>query len=152
MSADPGPRPSAGSPAAPHDHPPAVLVSNRQDLPVDEEELAGLAERALRGEGRSGGELSLSFVTPREMEDLHVRFMGESGPTDVLAFPMDEDGLLGDVVVCPEVAKGNNPDVAQELRLLVVHGVLHLLGFDHEQEEERRAMWQRQAAYSGVQP
>lgn len=150
MSADPGPRPSAGSPAAPHDDAPAVLVSNRQDLPVDEPGLAALAERTLRGEGRSSGELSLSFVTPKEMEDLHARFMGERGPTDVLAFTMDEDGLLGDVVVCPEVAKGNNPNVAQELRLLVVHGVLHLLGFDHEEEEDRRVMWHRQAIYSGV--
>jgi probable rRNA maturation factor len=85
------------------------------------------------------------------MEDLHIRYMGEAGPTDVLSFPMGEDGLLGDVIVCPEVAAGNNPaDPAAELRLLVVHGVLHVLGYDHHDERERAEMWARQGRYSGV--
>jgi probable rRNA maturation factor len=128
---------------------PVVLVANRQDLPVDQEELAGVAERVLRAEGCAEGELSLALVDPTEMEDLHRRFMGERGPTDVLSFAMGEDGLLGDVVVCPEVARSNNPDLAAELRLLVAHGVLHLLGYDHEEEDERRVMWEKQDRYSG---
>ncbi|HEV8420084.1 MAG TPA: rRNA maturation RNase YbeY [Actinomycetota bacterium] len=127
-----------------------VLVSNRQPMPVDEDELARVAERALAREGRRVGELSLSFVTPEEMADLHVTYMDEEGPTDVLSFPMDEDGLLGDVVVCPAEAARNNPDLAAELRLLVVHGVLHLLGYDHAREDDRRVMWERQAAYTEV--
>jgi probable rRNA maturation factor len=127
-----------------------VLVSNRQSIDVDEDGLSGLAERTLRSEGRRHGELSISFVTPEEMETLHRRFVGEPGPTDVLSFPLDEDDLLGDVVVCPEVAAANNPDVAAEMRLLVVHGVLHLLGYDHEEDSERRAMWAKQENYSGV--
>jgi probable rRNA maturation factor len=141
MSDDPIPK-RAG---APH-----VLVSNRQARPVDEPGLANLAARTLSGEGAGDTELSLSFVEPREMEDLHVRFMGEPGPTDVLSFPMDEDGLIGDVVICPEEAARNNPDGAEELRLLVVHGVLHLLGYDHQREDERRVMWAKQRTYSGV--
>jgi probable rRNA maturation factor len=128
----------------------SVPVSNRQDLPVDEAGLAHLAERTLAAEGRTRGELSLSFVTADEIADLHVTYMGEEGPTDVLSFPMDEEGLLGDVVVCPAEAARNRPDLEAELRLLVVHGVLHLLGYNHEGEDERRVMWQRQAAYSGV--
>jgi probable rRNA maturation factor len=77
--------------------------------------------------------------------------MGEEGPTDVLSFPLDEDGLLGDVVVCPAVAARANLDAPEaELRLLVVHGVLHLLGFDHEEDGERAEMWARQERYSGV--
>ena len=124
-----------------------VLVSNRQPMPVDEDELVRVAERVLAGEGRRDGELSLSFVTPEEMTDLHVTYMGEEGPTDVLSFPMDEDGLLGDVVVCPAEAAGNNPDLASELRLLVAHGVLHLLGYDHQEEDDRRVMWGKQDAY-----
>jgi|SRR5438552_1200521 len=127
-----------------------VIVSNRQYLPVDEAGLAGLADRTLSVEGRAGVELSLSFVEPVEMSDLHVRYLNEPGPTDVLSFPLDEDGLLGDVVVCPAEALRNNPDLAAELRVLVVHGVLHLLGYDHEEEEERRRMWAKQAAYSGA--
>ena len=85
------------------------------------------------------------------MEDLHVRFMGEPGPTDVLSFALGEDGLLGDVVVCPAVAAANNPDDPDgELRVLVVHGVLHVLGYDHHEEADRTTMWERQERYSGV--
>jgi probable rRNA maturation factor len=117
---------------------------------VDGRALAALARRTLRGEGVREGELSLSFVTEEEMAALHERYVGEPGPTDVLSFPQGEDGLVGDVVVCPAVAARNNPDLASELRLLVVHGVLHLLGYDHEDPEGRRAMWARQEVYSGV--
>jgi probable rRNA maturation factor len=138
----------ATRPAEPPDPGLLVLVSDRQTDPVDAEGLAALAERVLLTEGHTAGELSLSFVDPAEMEDLHVRFMGEPGPTDVLSFPMDEEGLLGDVVVCPAFAAANNPDVGAELRLLVAHGVLHLLGYDHEEEEDRRVMWERQEHYA----
>lgn len=138
---------------------PSVLVSNRQDLPVDQEGLARLAERTLTEEGFAGVEVSLSFVLPGEMADLHLRYTGESGPTDVLSFPLSEDGapaedgLLGDVVVCPAEAALNRPEeVDAELRLLVVHGVLHLLGYDHEQDAERRVMWERQELYSAESP
>jgi probable rRNA maturation factor len=129
-----------------------VLLSNRQSMPLDEGELAEVARRTLAGEGREEGELSLSFVTPEEMSDLHVTYMGEEGPTDVLSFPLDEEGLLGDVVVCPTEAARNNPDLPAELRLLVAHGVLHLLGYDHEEEDERRVMWAKQDSYKTVGP
>jgi probable rRNA maturation factor len=132
---------------------PTVLVSDRQSSPLPDDlarSLARLASDTLAGEGRGAVELSLSFVDPDEMADLHERYMGEPGPTDVLSFPMDDDGLLGDVVVCPEVAGGNNPDRDAELRLLVVHGTLHILGHDHEEAGERAVMWAKQEAYSGV--
>jgi probable rRNA maturation factor len=137
---------------------PDVAISNRQDLPVVEDELARLAAATLRGEGVSGAELSVSLVTEGEMAELHERYMGEPGPSDVLSFPMDEpnerdnDGrVLGDVVICPEYAATNNPDLSAELRLLLVHGILHLLGYDHETEPDRTAMWACQERYSGVQ-
>ncbi len=128
-----------------------MLTSNRQDLDVDETALAALAERTLLAEGKETGELSVSFVTSEEMTGLHQEYAGEPGSTDVLSFPLDEDELLGDVVVCPEEARQNNPaDVEGEIRLLVVHGVLHLLGYDHEEEEERLVMWEKQEMYAGV--
>jgi len=74
----------------------------------------------------------------------------------VLSFPLDatdEQGrrLLGDVVIAPAVAARNNPsDLGGELRLLLVHGILHLLGYDHEQDAEKAVMWARQESYSGV--
>ena len=129
----------------------AVLVSNRQeDVALDDVALAALAERTLAGEGERSVELSLSFVGLDEMSELHQRYLGEPGPTDVLSFPLGEDGLLGDVVVCPAHAALNAPDLDRELRMLVVHGVLHLLGYDHEEEDGRRVMWQKQESYSGV--
>jgi probable rRNA maturation factor len=140
------------------DHSPRVLISNRQSMPVDEEGLAGLAERCLVGEGLTRCELSVSFVTPGEIADLHARYVGEEGPTDVLSFPFDEGDadeggvrILGDVVIAPDVAAANNPaDPQAELRLLLVHGILHLLGYDHEGDEDRAAMWARQERYTGV--
>jgi probable rRNA maturation factor len=127
----------------------SVLVSNRQDISLDEPVLAALAAQTLSAEGRPDVELSLSFVGEEEMADLHLRYLDEPGPTDVLSFPLDEDGLLGDVVVCPAEAARNNPDLPAELRLLVVHGVLHLLGYDHEEDGDRRAMWAKQDSYAG---
>src|SRR5687768_15717738 len=95
------------------DHPggtrPRILISDRQGLPVDAPALAALARETLIEEGLVDGELSLSFVEDTEIADLHERFMAETGPTDVLSFPLDdvdEDGtrILGDVIVAPAVA------------------------------------------------
>ena len=145
------------------DHPPSdplprVLVDDRQDAGVTLERLAALARDVLVAEGAGDAELSLSFVTEEEIAGLHERYLGEPGPTDVLSFPLDEDDrdedgvrLLGDVVVAPSVAAAANPDdPAGELRLLVVHGILHLLGHDHDEPGPRAAMWERQELHAGV--
>jgi probable rRNA maturation factor len=131
---------------------PSVLISDRQDLPVDERELTELAIATLAGEGVPTGELSVSLVGEDEMASLHLRYLDEPGPTDVLSFPMEGDEhLLGDVVIAPAVAARNNPaDPRAEVRLLLVHGILHLLGHDHEADDERAEMWARQERYSGV--
>jgi probable rRNA maturation factor len=137
-----------------------ILISNRQERPVDEEGLRAIARDTMRGEGIERAELSVSFVEQDEIAGLHERFMDEPGPTDVLSFPLDdvdeaeERGgvrLLGDVVVAPAEAARNNPgDPEAELRLLLVHGILHLLGYDHEDAGARTRMWERQERYSGV--
>ena len=136
---------------------PAVVISNRQSIPVDEDALVTLARSTIAGEEVDDpAELSVSFVDDEEMADLHLRYMGEPGPTDVLSFPLNEVDdrgvtLLGDVVIAPAVAARNHPDdPAAEVRLLLVHGILHILGYDHEDEGERAEMWARQERYSGV--
>src|SRR3954447_7469182 len=142
------------------DHPPSdrpiVLLSDRQPIPLDAAGLLELARTTLLGEGLVDVELSLSFVEEAEIEDLHVRYMDEPGPTDVLSFALgdvDERGvrLLGDVVIAPAVAARNNPlDPPSEHRPLVGHGILRLLGYDHERAIEKATMWARQERYSGV--
>jgi probable rRNA maturation factor len=101
-------------------------------------------------------ELSILLVTSEAMAELHERWMDEPGPTDVLSFPMDElrpgregepaeEGVLGDVVLCPEVAATQARDAGhsteEELLLLTTHGILHLLGFDHAEPEEEKEMF-----------
>jgi probable rRNA maturation factor len=140
------------------DHTPRVLVDDRQGSPLDVDGLVRLAREVMTGEGVRKAELSLSFVTEEEIADLHLRYLGEEGSTDVLSFPLDErdedeDGvrILGDVVIAPAVAERGNPDdPASELRLLVAHGILHLLGHDHMETGERAEMWERQERYTGV--
>jgi probable rRNA maturation factor len=138
------------------DHTPRILVDDRQDRAVDLDGLVALAVECLVGEGAGGAELSVSLVGEEEIADLNRRYVGEEGPTDVLSFPLDETDeagvrILGDVVIAPSVAERNNPgDPAAEVRLLLVHGILHLLGHDHEVAEERAAMWAIQERYTGV--
>jgi probable rRNA maturation factor len=137
---------------------PRVLVSNRQSRELDEDALIELARETLEGEGLGACELSISFVEEAEMADLHDMYMGEPGPTDVLSFPMDGSDaahggprIVGDVVIAPTVAAANNPkDPGGEIRLLLAHGILHLLGYDHENDADKAVMWARQHRYSGV--
>ena len=104
-------------------------------------------------------EMSILFVDEPTMEKLHVQWMDEPGPTDVLSFPMDElipgtaehptpEGLLGDVVLCPTVAARQAAEAGhsavEEMLLLTCHSILHLLGYDHMTEDERRVMFDLQ--------
>lgn len=118
--------------------------------PLDLDRWRELAAAVLVDEG-VGGELDLTFVDESAMADLNEQHMGHQGPTDVLSFPLDGEGgegdadgvprLLGDVVICPSVAARNAPGpIDDELALLVVHGVLHVLGWDHAADDEREAM------------
>lgn len=130
----------------------AVFVANEQDLPVDEVRLSTLARHTLASEEVAEVELSVLFVTSEHMRQLNSRFAGNDYATDVLAFPMMEDDdsatILGDVVICPEVAERNaaqlGHDLAREIDTLVVHGTLHLLGYDHQNDTDKARMEARQ--------
>ena len=121
----------------------AVEVANRSGLRVDETGAVELARRVLAAEGVEEGELGLTFVGPEEMRRLKREHLGVDEATDVLSFPIDErsdlpSGMprqLGDAVLCPEV-------VGEQWRAPLVHGLLHLLGYDHGAEmEEREAVY-----------
>ncbi len=120
-----------------------VEVANRSGQQVDEEAAVDLARQVLAGEGIDEGELGLAFVEPEEMRRLKRDHLGIDEATDVLSFPIDGlDQLpagvprqLGDAVLCPEV-------VGDEWRAPLVHGLLHLLGYEHGAEmEQREARW-----------
>jgi probable rRNA maturation factor len=131
-----------------------VFIANEQELPVDEERLVALARHTLRAEevGRDA-ELSVLLVASDHMQRLNARFAGNDHATDVLAFPMMEDAdeedatLLGDVVICPQVGVENarriGHDLDQELDTLLIHGTLHLLGYDHQGKADKALMDRR---------
>ena len=139
----------------------SIEVVNESDVEVDIDALGRQAEFVLRRlRIHPQAELSVVLVGEDAMTDLHVRWMGEPGPTDVLSFPMDElrsprddeepaPGVLGDVVLCPQVAQrqaqaaGHPRD--EELALLLTHGILHLIGYDHAEPEEHAEMFGLQA-------
>jgi probable rRNA maturation factor len=119
-----------------------VEVENRSGAAVDERAAVELAQRVLAAEGIEDGELGLAFTGPEEIRALKRDHLGLDEATDVLSFPLDgreeiPDGLpraLGDVVICPQV-------VGEAWRAPLVHGLLHLLGYEHGDEmEEREAM------------
>ena len=135
----------------------SIDVNNESGVPVDEAALARLARFVLdRLRVHPLAELSILLVDSNSMAQLHVQWMDEPGPTDVLSFPMDElrpgkedeepePGLLGDVVLCPEVAEKQaltaGHSTEEELHLLCTHGILHLLGYDHAEPDEEREMF-----------
>jgi probable rRNA maturation factor len=144
----------------------SIEIANESGVDVDEALLADLARHVLDDmRVHPLAELSVLLVDEPAMTELHVRWMGEDGPTDVLAFPMDElrmpqpgahgdhsqpdpdaaEALLGDVVICPQVAQAQarqaGHTVGDEISLLCTHGILHLLGFDHAEPEEHDRMF-----------
>ena len=142
--------------------PMSIDIANEAGIDVDEVALVAVARFTLdQMRIHPLAELSVLLVDERTMTELHERWMGEPGPTDVLAFPMDElrpphlggnrddpgpePGLLGDVVLCPQVAAEQagkaGHSTQDELELLCVHGILHLLGYDHAEPEEHAEMF-----------
>lgn len=132
----------------------AVFVADEQTHPIEADRLLRLAAFVLVDQNvPEAMEVSLLFVDRDSIAQLNAHHMDAEGPTDVLAFPMDmpgetragEPSILGDVVVCPEIAAaqapGHGATATAEMELLVVHGLLHLLGHDHAEADERRRMF-----------
>ncbi|MCL2736168.1 MAG: rRNA maturation RNase YbeY [Propionibacteriaceae bacterium] len=134
-----------------------IDINNESGQPADEKRLVQLAAFAMEAlHINPEAELSIVLVDEETMSAYHEKFMGEPGPTDVLSFPMDElrpgqpdeeppMGVLGDIVLCPAVvdrqAKEGGRTSPQEADYLLVHGLLHLLGFDHMEPSEKAVMF-----------
>ena len=139
----------------------SVEVNDESGAGIDAERLAALSRFVLdRMRVHPLAELSVLAVDATTMAGHHLQWMDEEGPTDVMSFPMDElrpgseedepePGLLGDVVLCPEVAAAQaaaaGHPTGHELDLLCTHGILHLLGYDHAEPEDKNAMFALQA-------
>lgn len=135
----------------------SVEIRNETSHDVDLAEVHDCARFTLDGlHIHRHAELSVRFIDEDAMEALHMRWMDLPGPTDVMSFPMDElrpgtpgkvsdEGMLGDIVICPGVAAAQaqaaGHSVMEEVLLLLVHGVLHLLGYDHAHASEREEMF-----------
>lgn len=137
----------------------SIEVSNESGLDVSEVELVSVAKFVLaKMDVNPGAELSMVLLDTAAMADLHMRWMDLPGPTDVMSFPMDElepggrpdapepgPSMLGDIALCPEFAveqaAAAGHSLGQELALLTVHGVLHLLGYDHAEPDEEKEMF-----------
>ena len=135
----------------------SIEINNESTESVDEVRVLALATFALDYMHlHPDTDLAIVFVDEPAMEVLHVQWMDEPGPTDVLSFPMDElrpgsegqltpAGLLGDIVVCPQIAAAQaetaGHQTINEILLLTTHGVLHLLGFDHAEPDEEKEMF-----------
>jgi len=139
-----------------------ILIDNRQsDVEIEEEFLEKLARHLLLLEGvDESAELSIVLLTEREVKELNSRYRGVNSATDVLSFSMLEGGgkmanpdgllplLLGDVVICPRLVATNAEEYGhtfkEELSLTLLHGILHLLGYEHRTKVEQRAMAERE--------
>ena len=139
----------------------SIEIQNESDVELDERRTQQLARFTMdRMRVHPLAELCVTAVDKDTIAALNAKWMDKDGPTDVLAFPMDElrpglvneepeEGILGDLVLCPEVAAeqaetAGHP-MLDELDLLTVHGILHLLGYDHAEPEEHREMFGLQA-------
>ena len=133
-----------------------IEITNRSGIAYNEADLEsllqyGMAELGLNPEC----DLDVLLVDEDEMAQLHVKWMDEPGPTDVLTFPMDElrphstePGILGDIVLCPQVAIRQADTASQlfthEMSVLGIHGLLHIVGFDHANKEDEKEMFDLQ--------
>jgi len=135
-----------------------VFLANEQEMTVDHDRLSAIATHTLESEDvDDSAELSVLLVSAGHMRRLNKHFAGDDYATDVLAFPMMDDDddeeesgpLLGDVVICPQVAARNADRIGHslddELAVLIVHGTLHLLGYDHQGPKDKEAMERRQS-------
>ena len=130
-----------------------IEIANNSGVACNEDQIVDVAAFALDKMGiHPESDLGITLVDEDEITKLHIQWMDLPGPTDVLSFPMDElkpfsasdgPGIICDIVICPQFAakQATKHSTEDEISLLTVHGVLHLLGFDHVEEEEHKVMF-----------
>lgn len=110
-----------------------IEINNLTNFAVDKKFLTGVAKKVLKGENRERENISIAFVGSDEIKKLNQKYRKKNKTTDVLSFKLDGEDYLGEVVICPEVVKKNK----EKLEKMIVHGILHILGYEHEKSEKK---------------
>jgi len=131
-----------------------IEINNLTSFVVDDKKFSTVAKNVLKGENKETETISLAFVDKEEIRQLNKNFRKKDKPTDVLSFALSEDGYLGEIVICPDIVKENakkyGVSVEYETMKVFVHGILHLLGYDHEKTSASNASrsdadWEKEA-------
>jgi len=127
-------------------------INNLTKFAVDRNKFSTVAKIVLKGENKESETISLAFVDAKEIKKLNKTFRKKNKPTDVLSFALEENGYLGEIVICPEIVKENaakyGVTAKQETMKVFIHGILHLLGYDHEKsKKEALIMEKKQEEY-----
>ncbi len=109
-----------------------IEINNLTSFTVDKKLFTAIAKKVLISENKETKTLSLAFISKEEIKKLNKKFRGKNKPTDVLSFELSEKDYLGEIIICPEIVKEKKEDMRQ----VFIHGILHLLGYDHEKSEK----------------
>ena len=121
-----------------------IEINNSTNFRIDKKSFSQVAKKVLSGENRRTETLSLAFVSKEEIKKLNRKFRKKNKPTDVLSFELKDGKYLGEIIICPEVVKENG----EKIMRIFIHGILHLLGYDHEKSEKKaREMEEKQEKY-----
>ena len=131
---------------------PLTHINNLTKAAINKKTFSTVAKKVLSGENRESESISLAFVEKGEIRKLNLAYRKKDKPTDVLSFELDERDLLGEIVICPEVVSEHAQEYGvtyeYEMMKVFIHGILHLLGYDHERSRvEEAAMDERQNKY-----
>ncbi len=129
-----------------------VELNNQTAFSVDEEVVFNVVKRVVEKEGGNENRLiSVALITPEEMREANKEYGGKDYVTDVLSFYYNEEDILGEIIICPEKimqqSKEHNQSFEDELKRMLVHGTLHLLGHTHDDEKEEQKMEQKTEIY-----
>ena len=121
-----------------------IEINNLTSFAVDKKLFTAIAKKVLIGENKGKETLSLAFVSKEEIKKLNKKFRGKNKPTDVLSFELKEKECLGEILICPEIVQEKKEDI----RKVFIHGILHLLGYDHEKSKmEAEEMEKKEEKY-----
>jgi len=129
-----------------------IEINNLTSFPVDKKSFSAVAKNVLKGENKGTRIISLAFIGKEEIRKLNKNFRKKNKPTDVLSFELSDNEYLGEIVICPDVvrenAKEDKSTIKKEVMKVFIHGILHLLGYDHEKsEKEALLMESKQEKY-----